>query len=244
MVRTIACCVLFVLFAAPVGAAPAPAQDGEKKPLPPEIEVWNKLSQRINFPGFERDEKMTFKDALEAMSELYGITFHVDEAAFRAAGIEDVFGFTPVEKQTLAKMFNVPLKDLLGRCLLARLPAASGATYVVRSGFVEITTGAAVRAEFLRDDKRDLLPLVHADYDRLFLGDALRDLADRADWNIVLDARAAKRAKVPVTARLRNVPLDTAVRLLADMAGLKSVQTDNVIYVTTPENARAVAPAR
>ncbi len=53
----------------------------------------------------------------------------------------------------------------------------------------------------------------------------------------MLDARVGEAAKVPVSAELTNVPLDTAVRLLADMAGLKSVQIDNVVYVTTPANA-------
>jgi hypothetical protein len=36
---------------------------------------------------------------------------------------------------------------------------------------------------------------------------------------------------------LTNVPLDTAVQLLADMAELKVVHRDNVLYVTTPEHA-------
>jgi hypothetical protein len=33
------------------------------------------------------------------------------------------------------------------------------------------------------------------------------------------------------------VPLETVVRLLADMAEVKAVALDNVLYVTTPENA-------
>ncbi len=33
------------------------------------------------------------------------------------------------------------------------------------------------------------------------------------------------------------MPLDTAVRILADMADLQPVIMDNVIYVTTRENA-------
>jgi hypothetical protein len=36
---------------------------------------------------------------------------------------------------------------------------------------------------------------------------------------------------------LKNVPLGTAVQLLADLAELKAVQLDNAWYVTTPENA-------
>jgi hypothetical protein len=34
-----------------------------------------------------------------------------------------------------------------------------------------------------------------------------------------------------------NVPLDTAIELLADMVELKLVRKANVLYVTTPERA-------
>ena len=40
-------------------------------------------------------------------------------------------------------------------------------------------------------------------------------------------------------AQLNNVPTDTAVRLLANMAGLSVARLDNVLYVTTRENAAA-----
>jgi hypothetical protein len=58
--------------------------------------------------------------------------------------------------------------------------------------------------------------------------------------NVVLDARTAKEAQAPVTAELSNVPLDTAARLFADMAGLQVVPLDNVLYVTSIDNARAL----
>jgi len=40
-----------------------------------------------------------------------------------------------------------------------------------------------------------------------------------------------------VTATLNNVPIDTAVLILSDMADLRPVALDNVLYVTTSENA-------
>jgi hypothetical protein len=46
-----------------------------------------------------------------------------------------------------------------------------------------------------------------------------------------------EKGKTAVTARLINVPLDRAVRLLADMADLKAVLLGNVLYVTSKENA-------
>ena len=54
---------------------------------------------------------------------------------------------------------------------------------------------------------------------------------------MVLDARSAKEAAAPLTADFSNVPLDTAVAMLADLAGLKMVPLENVLYVTSKENA-------
>src|SRR5262249_37776676 len=59
--------------------------------------------------------------------------------------------------------------------------------------------------------------------------------------NVVIDCRVAESAaNTPVTATFTLVPLDTAVRFLADMADLGTVAADNVLYVTTKANAEAI----
>src|SRR5260370_22515429 len=59
------------------------------------------------------------------------------------------------------------------------------------------------------------------------LAEALKELSDMTGVSIVLDAqKAAQMAQDPkleVTADFHNVPLKNAVRILADMAGLKSL---------------------
>ena len=79
--------------------------------------------------------------------------------------------------------------------------------------------------------------LVQEEFRKLPLSKALEQLGESAALNVLIDARAEKKAEVEVTARLTNVPADTAIRLLADMAGLEVVRVNNVLYVTTPENA-------
>src|SRR5262249_41583193 len=69
------------------------------------------------------------------------------------------------------------------------------------------------------------------------LRDALREMAEQAEYNVVLDNRAGDKAKIEVSARFLNTPLDTAVGFVADMVDLRTVLLDNVIYVTTRENA-------
>jgi type II secretory pathway component HofQ len=87
--------------------------------------------------------------------------------------------------------------------------------------------------------------LVHTRFENTSLTEALRELSDQAGFNVVLDARVADKAKTAmVTARLNNTPLDTAVALLADMAELKPVLTDNLLYVTSRENAAKLEEQR
>jgi hypothetical protein len=56
--------------------------------------------------------------------------------------------------------------------------------------------------------------------------------------NVVLDPRLAKEAKgMPISLQLEEVPLETAVKLLAELANLGSVRVGNVLFVTTPQRA-------
>jgi hypothetical protein len=57
---------------------------------------------------------------------------------------------------------------------------------------------------------------------------------------VILDIRTAEKGQVAVTADLHNAPLQDAVRILSDMAGLRSVALENIIYVTTPENSAKI----
>src|SRR5262249_3694584 len=130
-------------------------------------------------------------------------------------------------------------------------PAPSGTTFLIRKDHIEITTQEAVRRELglrkqrlAKTDDTDepgrpaLPPLVWENLDKVPLDKALRDIADDTGVNVVLDPRADTKGRAEVTTTLRNVPVETAVEVLADMAGLSVVYRDNIVYVTTPENAK------
>jgi type II secretory pathway component HofQ len=87
---------------------------------------------------------------------------------------------------------------------------------------------------------RPQLRLVWETFDDVTLAKALRQLADASGYNLVVDVRVADKAKTKVSARLANVPVDTAVRVLADMADLGVVRLDNLFYVTNRENAAQI----
>jgi hypothetical protein len=195
-----------------------------------------RLKQPVDFKGIEADPKMTFQEALDVLAKDYGLKFDINEAAFREEMVDDVES-RPVVEKAVPKMSQVPLETVV-RKILARVPAQSTTTYIIRHDAIEVTTGANLIREIWGPGyEGPYLPLANRSFDRQPLEEALKDLAASCNFNIVLDSRAAEKARLPVTARFENTPLDTAVRLLADMADLRPFLVDNVLYVTTPERA-------
>jgi hypothetical protein len=215
-------------------AAPTPARAKERSD-----ELAEALGRTVKIAGFE-DPKTTLVDLLDQLSKRFDLTFDVNEKAFNSEMLPDVLKSEVLQQGRIPEM-NATLGMILKK-VLARVPVPSGATYVIRREAIEITTVEALRKEIWGEDYRGpLLPLVRSNFEKLPLQDALRELSQQAEYNIVLDSSVAEEAaKTPVTAKLRNAPLDTAVRLLADMADLRAVQAANVLYVTTPDKAEAL----
>jgi hypothetical protein len=71
---------------------------------------------------------------------------------------------------------------------------------------------------------------------------AARQLTAETGANVVLDPRLKEKANAAVTLKLDDVPLETAVRLLAEVADLRAVRMSNVLFVTTPERAEKLRP--
>jgi hypothetical protein len=170
-------------------------------------------------------DPMPLREAVENVQDLFHITILVDSQAFRTdLSDDDVEG----KQVKLPKMNGVRLSTVL-RLLTEQV----NATYVLRSDYLEITPWQRVRAV-----ERRLLPVVSAQIDQVPLLDALKELSNNSDFNIVLDSRLLERCgKIPITAVLRTVPVDTAARVVAEGAGLKVVLIDNVLFVTLPETA-------
>jgi RNA polymerase sigma factor (sigma-70 family) len=229
------------------GAADKPARPAEKAADSGRAgELRAALRAPVDFPGL-KDPKLTLGEALEHLADRYKVTFDVNEPVFKSEGVEDVLSTRVVDPHPIPAM-KAPLEVVL-RKLLSRVPAQSGATYLIRKGGIEVTTHRAVRVEIEFDRRGPLdeappeqeppLPaLIWEEFEDVPLAMALRRLADASGFSVVLDVRASDKGKIAITARLTNVPVDTAVRLLADMTGLDAVRLDNVFYVTSPENAR------
>jgi hypothetical protein len=217
-------------------ATPAPAGGSR-----PNIVVQELLNTPVDFKGVD-DPKTTLDDMIGYIYDNFGgVRLEVNEDAFAIAGAKDV-QLTPIAERPLPRMRNVTVSTVLRKILTEVSKKQNvSVTWIVRGDVVEITTVDAVRKEFYPGRlEGPFPPLVHADIEKLALADALKLLGDQTGGNVVLDVRAGEKGKTPVTARFSNVPLDTAVRLLADMADLRSVEVEGVLYVTSKENATAL----
>jgi hypothetical protein len=186
------------------------------------------------------------KEALEHLSDKYSLPILVDTEAFKAD-----LQMPEVEAQQVKfpKMAGLRLSTVL-----EKLVGQVGGGFLLQADHIEITTLARISntvwgtVEPQEDDsgsrRRPRLPLVQEAFEKRPLADALQELADATGISVVVDhRRAGDRVRKPVTAALHNVPLDTAVRLLASQAELQTVLVDNVLYVTTPDHAREIQPA-
>jgi hypothetical protein len=224
-------------------------------PPPPEsflaqVPLVDRLYQEVDFPGFD-DPKTLLIEALDFMTKEYRTTFKINERAFKYEMLLDV-PKTPVAETTVVPPMKSRLHVVLER-VLGRVDCPSGATWMLRPDHVEITTGQFLLLETKdrgivnrwQEGEGGLVlprPLAQADFRKKPLSEALEQLAERTGFNVVLDEAVAKeKGATPVTARLRNVPIDTAVLVLASQGSLGMAELDNVFYVTTEEKAASLA---
>ncbi len=216
---------LTLLVGALVGMVPlhseAPKAEEAKKLTGAEIA--DKLESRYSFPTLD-DPKTTLRDALDLISKRVDIPIEINLPAFANADLPEAEKYELIKDKPLPAM-KVSLNRML-RKVLDRLPTKG--LVVIRDDAIELTTPTAFSFEIGRSGTdgpeaggTPSVPLVYAVLERRPLEQALRSLADRTGFSILLDARAGDKAKTPVTATLKNVPLDTAVRLLADMSDLR-----------------------
>ncbi len=200
--------------------------------------------RRVDFPVYD-DPKATLIDALDGLTKKYGLTFLINEKAFKFENIMDVAKTPIIDPNPIPEMKNVRADTVLHE-ILGRIPVPSGATFLVRRDVIEITTGIFLQGEVWLDDPAGphLSPVVQVVVEKQPFDELLKSLAEQGHYNILLDTRAGDKARTPITAELYNVPLDTAVRLLAGMVDLHPVRVDNVLFVTSPQTAEAMEKAK
>jgi hypothetical protein len=166
-------------------------------------------------------DPMPLQEAVENLQDQFRVPILIDTQAFRRDLSDDDVGGKQVKLQVM--------KDVRLATILRFLCDQVNGAYIANADHLEIVPATRVRPA-----DRPLLPLVYANFKQKELAGVLEELSDSTDYNIVLDNRLLEDyGKMPVTANLKNVPVDTAVRVIAEGVGLKIVILDNLIFVTS-----------
>lgn len=200
-----------------LSAAPA-APDKDDKIVNPLEKLRKDLDKTITI----KIEKQPLSVAIEMLHEKTRVNFVLDSLT-----IQQQLGFTPDQPPSPVE---VDFKDVKVRNVLRAILAPYGLSYAAISDTVIITTEDMAMLRQLRQR-------VNVDLSKVEFTSALKQLAKDTATNLILDARAEKDASAKMSLQLEDVPLETAVRLLAEMAGLKPVRVGNVLFVTKKETA-------
>jgi hypothetical protein len=172
--------------------------------------------------------------AVNHLREQTGINFVIDRAAvpptplaanLPGAGVNPSPPASYAHLRIQGQFHGQPL-----RAALMKLLRKHDLTHVLVGDTVLITTSSKAA-------DRQLGQTVSVNVPTEPFRDELKRLARQTGANLVLDPRMSKEGQTRVTLRLDEVPLDTAVELLADQAGLRAVRLNNVLYVTSEERA-------
>jgi hypothetical protein len=194
--------------AAPAPAAPANAQS----PLAA-------IRKALDEVGDMNYQARSLNDVITDLKEKSKIPVIIDNTIYQ-------FGLDPSQPMVTVNLKQVKLKDGLKKAL-EPLNLKFGLT----AEGLFISTEEAVVARQLRQR-------VSVDCDGTEFAAAIKQLAADTGANLIVDPRLKDKAKTPVTLKLEDVPLETAVRLLAEVADLRAVRQSNVLFVTSPDKVK------
>ena len=200
----------------PLWASAAPAGPEEVSASPAE-----KARQGLDRVITLRIDRQPLTAAVALLREKTKLNLVLDTQAVASLGINPDLPPTPVD---------VDLKEVKARAALRTVLAPYNLTFAVVGGAVVITTEDMAAA-------RQMGQRVGVDFDKVELAAALKQIAHETGVNLALDPRAEKEASAKVSLQVEDMPLEMAVRLLAEMAGLKPVRAGNTLFVTKKEIA-------
>jgi hypothetical protein len=202
----------------------------------PDKNIPAKLMSPIDFKGID-DPKTSLAEALTSFQDRFDLAFRVNERAFKTEQLMEVLRTEIANPNPILALPGGRFKDVL-QAVLARVPVESGATFLVRDGYIEITTNLAARSEIWGDSFRGpFLPLIHLRGQDRLLVEYFHDVAQQGPLNVVIDPRLKDQLSGKVTIQLVNVPADTALNLLSEMGSVQTVRLRNVYYITTADRA-------
>ena len=212
--------VAAALFAAPTVAAPVPAPTAK---VEGDTAV-SKARLALGKPVTAKADGKTLTEAVEMFKELAKVDITLDTNAIQMMGMD------PNQPVVKFEFKDAKLKD--------GLKAAFGPLnlrYGVTGTGIVISTDEGIITRQLRHR-------VSVEADGKTLATVLKELTDESGANVVVDPRAKKLVDEKITLTLDDVPVETAVRLAAEVAGASVVRMSNVLFVTTEARAEKLRP--
>jgi hypothetical protein len=204
--------MLTVAAALAVLPALAPAAPNKEAPASP-VE---KLRADLDKPITLKIAKQSLSAAVEILHKQTKINFVLDVAMIQQ------LGFTPDQPPSPV---DVDLKDVKVRTALRSILSPYNLSFAAIGDTVIITSDEMAMFRQMRQR-------VSVDLEKTPFADALKQISRQTGANLILDTRVEKEGAAKVSLQMEDVPLETAVRLLAEMAGLKPVKVGNVLFVT------------
>jgi hypothetical protein len=202
-----------------VVALPAPAApvnpETRGKDLGPAEKLRKELDQPLTVDFVDQELQL----ALNQLHEQTKINFVLDRNTLMQMNIDPS---SPVQ----GKFKDVKLRNILRSVL-----GAYNLGYAIVGDTVFVSSDEM--AMFKQMQQR-----VSIDLDKVEFGLALKRLSRETATNLILDSRVAKEGSQPISLQVDDVPLETAVRLMAEMVGLKPVRVGNVLFVSSKANAQ------
>jgi hypothetical protein len=201
-----------------VWAAPAAPSTPDKDKAAPAVE---KIRKALDAPITLKLERQSLTAAVDVLRDKTKLNFVLDTFTLQQFGIIPDQPPTPVD---------VDLKDVKLKSALRTILQPYGLSYAPIGDTILITNEQTAMV-------RQMKQRVNIECDKVEFGQALKQLSRETAVNLILDSRVEKEAKSAVSLELEDVPLETAVRLLSEMAGLKPVRVGNVLFITDKKNA-------
>jgi hypothetical protein len=178
------------------------------------------LDQTVNLDY----SSQSFQDVIGHLKDKTGVPFVLDMFTLQQMGLGFEENPTPLQ----IKGEKIKLRQAVQRML-----NSYNLTFVILEDSVLITTEEMGLARQMRQR-------VSVQVEETPLHKALKDLARTTALNLVIDPRLSKDSQTPVTLQVEDATLETAVRLLAELGGMKSVRMGNILFVTNEDRATKI----
>jgi hypothetical protein len=199
------------------GAVAAPVAPADKnKPVSAADKLRHELDQVITLEITDQPLNL----AVNQLREQTHINFVLDKFTLQQMGIDPEM--LPV---------SVKLKDVKLRSALRTVFSPYNLSYAIIGDTVLISTDEMTIYRQLRQR-------VNVDLESVEFATGVKQLARETATNLVIDPRVAKEAQGKITLQIEDVPLDTAVRLMSEMVGLKPVKVGNTLFICSKTTAR------